>query len=896
MSVAEKNRLKRRIRELKIELEETYEAYLAEKRALGEEVSESQAVGAARAKAAAEKAKVKTAIEDSDPSSTPRDIQSMRSRYLALKEETQNLKVREASRVLSVSDLPVSLTLNSSAASNGLGSLNRQNSTVSTFGSDPLAQISDPYPDAHARLDIKAMGLERLLARLTQPGTEQNPTLDVVLMTHRNFVPTPELLSLLLTRAQSVEGYPDDETAVVLLVANVLKTWIGRYFVDFVETENRTHLGGVLNGLASLGSSSGEIAQVLGEISAMLETYDSGAYAESFVYAPSSQALRRAPASEMISAARVTKLCTEQMHPLEVARQLTRRAFAAFKAIRHTEFLKQAWAKDDASVRAPQLLAAIDEFNTTTRWAVSHVLAGSNPHERAHVVCFLIDVASSCMVLNNYASLMAILSALGSVAISRLSSTFAALPKNYEEDYHELSEFMSMSNNSRNYRDAIQAASPPFVPYLGVFLQDLTFIDDGNESKIGENRLINLEKEAMTAAVVKLLLRGRSEDYVLHDVPNITRFLEGRRSLDEDAQYAKSLQIKPRGQKVEAGAEPLMNKDGMTRIKYVPLEGSTRPAFDIGDNDAVMERMYDAMTTRTYQEGEYIIREGEMGSEMFTIREGVATVETPDGRSFPLPTGSMFGEIALFLEMKRTASIWAQTKVEVLVLSKASCDEILADFPHMRTRFRKLGEARLNSDGETPGWMKKLAKTAAKAKKEASEKGLISAMERKLSKLTMPAGELIIREGDVDNGTMYFIADGIVDFELSDGRTFSSNKGSTFGELSLFLSRPRSASVRAHTNVVLYALSKPNCESVLSSFPASRKAMKKIAKARSKNAAGARAMVPIWMKELARSLSGRDHSADRDAIASGGGGGGRSRRKGKGKKKSKAKSKAGSSR
>lgn len=49
-----------------------------------------------------------------------------------------------------------------------------------------------------------------------------------------------------------------------------------------------------------------------------------------------------------------------------------------------------------------------------------------------------------------------------------------------------MKELMSMTHNFRNYRDKLRNIAPPAIPYIGVTLQDLTFIDDGNPSFLGE--------------------------------------------------------------------------------------------------------------------------------------------------------------------------------------------------------------------------------------------------------------------------------------------------------------------------------------------------------------------------------------------------------------------------
>lgn len=50
-----------------------------------------------------------------------------------------------------------------------------------------------------------------------------------------------------------------------------------------------------------------------------------------------------------------------------------------------------------------------------------------------------------------------------------------------------------MQNNYKSYRENLSATETPAVPYIGVFLKDLTFICDGNPDYL-RGGLINLHK------------------------------------------------------------------------------------------------------------------------------------------------------------------------------------------------------------------------------------------------------------------------------------------------------------------------------------------------------------------------------------------------------------------
>lgn len=66
--------------------------------------------------------------------------------------------------------------------------------------------------------------------------------------------------------------------------------------------------------------------------------------------------------------------------------------------------------------------------------------------------------------------------------------------------YKNLDEMMTSLQNYKVYRSELSKALnsnkpdlPPILPYLGVYLRDITFADDGNPT-ITENNLLNFEK------------------------------------------------------------------------------------------------------------------------------------------------------------------------------------------------------------------------------------------------------------------------------------------------------------------------------------------------------------------------------------------------------------------
>ena len=85
-------------------------------------------------------------------------------------------------------------------------------------------------------------------------------------------------------------------------------------------------------------------------------------------------------------------------------------------------------------------------------------------------------------------------------------------------------------------------------------------------------------------------------------------------------------------------------------------------------------------------EDDYVIRDGEVGNEMYFLLKGNVQVIDPEGGIIAdLPAGSFFGEMALVYNEKRNASVRASNTCELLVLTRKSFEEVMQQFPDEAT-------------------------------------------------------------------------------------------------------------------------------------------------------------------------------------------------------------------
>jgi len=87
------------------------------------------------------------------------------------------------------------------------------------------------------------------------------------------------------------------------------------------------------------------------------------------------------------------------------------------------------------------------------------------------------------------------------------------------------------------------------LPYLGVYLRDLTFIEEGNPTFLRENNLINYEKIQLVGQVIREVQffqkNSSYPDLVASDQPPTIKYLKKLKGLKEDQLDAKSLECEP---------------------------------------------------------------------------------------------------------------------------------------------------------------------------------------------------------------------------------------------------------------------------------------------------------------------------------------------------------------
>lgn len=150
-----------------------------------------------------------------------------------------------------------------------------------------------------------------------------------------------------------------------------------------------------------------------------------------------------------------------------------------------------------------------------------------------------------CRELNNFNSLFAIYCGLSANPIHRLRRTKELLSSKYHKLFEGFKELFKQDKNSRNFRRVLQTTLTPCIPHLGIFLSDLTFIEDGNPDEM--HNMINFHKRCRLAERIRWIKQYQQEGYQLAPVPVVQDYFKSKlRIVDPETLWKKSVEVEPR--------------------------------------------------------------------------------------------------------------------------------------------------------------------------------------------------------------------------------------------------------------------------------------------------------------------------------------------------------------
>ncbi|KAI9840324.1 MAG: hypothetical protein M1837_001771 [Sclerophora amabilis] len=409
---------------------------------------------------------------------------------------------------------------------------------------------------------IRGGTLAALVEQLTRHDKLDSPFNTTFLLTYRSFTTAAELFEMLVNRFSIQPPYgmdPEDyqtwvdrkQKIIRFRVVNILKSWFDNYWMEGQDAASKELIRRVYSfAEQSLATGNTPGAQPL---MAVLEQRLRGQDANAKRLVVTSNSSVPAP----IMPRNMKRLKFLDIDVTEFARQLTIIESRLYGKIKPTECLNKTWQRkvlpDDGSEVAVNVKALILHSNQLTNWVAEMILTQNDLKKRVVVIKHFVSVAEKCRALNNFSTLTSIISALGTAPVHRLKRTWDQVQPRTMALLEKMRALMGSTKNFGEYRESLHLANPPCIPFFGVYLTDLTFIEDGIQDTIKKTNLINFAKRAKTAEVIRDIQQYQNVPYSLQPVPELQEYILSNMQSAGDVHemYDRSLQVEPREREVD---------------------------------------------------------------------------------------------------------------------------------------------------------------------------------------------------------------------------------------------------------------------------------------------------------------------------------------------------------
>jgi len=413
------------------------------------------------------------------------------------------------------------------------------------------------------------------------------------LLTFRTFMTAETLADCIIQRYLDSE----DCEATKSLILQFLKLWLEHYYHIF--DRNNPEVEGKLKSFVEnhLSHGTGNCFVF------MMERTDA-----SIVIPP------KAPIPATIPMIPDHHITFDDLHIEELAKQITLHQQRLFQAIQPQEFFAYLHPQERAK-HAPNLVHFVETCNKVSGFVQRRIITQAQLDRRVKGVTWAITLLLELEKLNNMAGAMDIVGALSMTPIQRLANTWSNVDEGLLKLFRALQDRMCFSSNFKAMRQFMDLCEPPLVPYIGMYLTDLTFILDGNPDKCPDGGL-NFNKRKMMADTVHRLMDFQQVCYQFEAIESIQRKLVSDlpELLGDDESYKQSLRVEPRNAS-EALEDMLVEEDRLREenknlsIRVAQLEKALSDAMESTMN-TVPEDPKDMVTAYTQTPTARLLRRG----------------------------------------------------------------------------------------------------------------------------------------------------------------------------------------------------------------------------------------------------------------------------------------------
>ena len=180
----------------------------------------------------------------------------------------------------------------------------------------------------------------------------------------------------------------------------------------------------------------------------------------------------------------------------EIANKLTQVSISLLNKINPRELYKAVFLKNEKEISSPNVCNTITNFNKLTSFIIEDIISYNSPKMRARVYEKWVQVCDHCRNIKNYNDCIAIYSALNNFIITGLNLTIKEIKYKTKSIFDQISVLCSCEANYKNIRNDMHLCEEKgiaFIPYLGMLLRDINFLEESSKY-INQKGNINIEK------------------------------------------------------------------------------------------------------------------------------------------------------------------------------------------------------------------------------------------------------------------------------------------------------------------------------------------------------------------------------------------------------------------
>nr|XP_046254273.1 ral guanine nucleotide dissociation stimulator-like 2 isoform X2 [Scatophagus argus] len=463
---------------------------------------------------------------------------------------------------------------------------------------------SSPMSSVSRSQCVKAGTEEKLVLHLLHSfAMGDSSFVTIFLSTYRSFTSTKRVLDILTDRLENPPG--DSERSQTRqsfnkAVCTVFSTWLSEYPEDFKSLGEPSRLLRLAPLLPQNSSSAVDlrarllrIAEELSEKALLPNTHED----QTGFTSPPPDTSKFEPTSILGFPAAL------------IAEQLTKIETELFVRLVPYHCLGSLWSQRDKKGREGvcwSVRATVRQFNKLANAVLASCLWPTTlrSQQRARLLEKWISVAEECRARKNFSSLYAIVSALQSNPIHRLRRTWQDTDREAVRRYEELSEIFSDKDNYSHSRELLKeegtskfanldnrlnnkhlsrSNAQGTVPYLGIFLTDLTMLDTAVKDRL-DNGYINFDKRRREFEVLAQirLLQSSCKNCVFSSDEAFTQWYQSVPTLTEEESYRLSNEIEAPCDPSPRGLTPtvIITQCPDLSISRTSLAGDSDSLFD----------------------------------------------------------------------------------------------------------------------------------------------------------------------------------------------------------------------------------------------------------------------------------------------------------------------------